>query len=196
MNKKEERYERILEEASRLFAEKGYEQTTVSDIVKACNMARGTFYLYFDSLEQVLSALFANVMQLLWQQIEHSIVGSVTGEGALRNIVQSVFQLLVERKELLSVFHCGGGKTFNEFKYRTIREQLGLCVAGMIAESQAIECTDIRPCSPELVAMMITTLIDQMAYITQVLEKDMYEAEFVITELVHFILYGVCGRQL
>ncbi|MGZ4032592.1 MAG: TetR/AcrR family transcriptional regulator [Tumebacillaceae bacterium] len=192
MNKKEERYDRILVEASRLFAEKGYEQTTVSDIVKACDMARGTFYLYFESLEQVLTALFSNVMNLMWQEVERNLEGNMMGEAVLRNIITSVFHLLVERKELLSVFHCGGGQRFNEFKYRTIREHLGVYVANLISESQTEEHDDMRPCSPELVAMMIATLIDQMAYITVVLEQGMYDQEFVVAELVDFIMFGVC----
>jgi AcrR family transcriptional regulator len=195
MNKKEERYERILVEASRLFAEKGYEQTTVSDIVKACDMARGTFYLYFESLEQVLTALFSNVMNLLWQEVERNMKGNMMGEAVLRNIITSVFHLLVERKELLSVFHCGGGQRFNEFKYRTIREHLGVSVATLISESQTEENDDMRPCSPELVAMMIATLIDQMAYITVVLEQGIYDQNFVVAELVDFIMFGVCKPQ-
>jgi AcrR family transcriptional regulator len=196
MNKKEERYERILVEASRLFTEKGYEQTTVSDIVKACDMARGTFYLYFESLEQVLTALFSNVMNLLWQEVERNIEGNMMGEKVLRNIITSVFHMLVERKELLSVFHCGGGQSFNAFKYRTIREHLGVSVATLIAESQTEENDDMRPCSPELVAMMIATLIDQMAYITVVLEQGIYEQDFVVAELVDFVMYGVCKPPL
>lgn len=191
MSKKEERYERILEAAAYLFMEKGYEQTTVSDIVKACDMARGTFYLYFESLEQVLTALFSNVMNVLWEEVERNAKDDRIEGDVLRNIITSVFHLLVQRKDLLSVFHCGGGQRFNEFKYGTIREHIGERVAMLIERGQTEEPTEMRPCSPELVAMMIATLIDQMAYITQVLEKDTYEQEFVIAELVDFILYGV-----
>lgn len=196
MSKKEERYERILVEASRLFTEKGYEQTTVSDIVKACDMARGTFYLYFESLEQVLTALFSNVMNVLWQEVERNMEGNMIGEKVLRNIITSVFHLLVERKELLSVFHCGGGRSFNAFKYRTIRDYLGGAMAQLIADSQSEEKDDMRPCSPDLVSMMIATLIDQMAFITVELEKGVYEQAFVVSELVDFVMYGVCKTPL
>ncbi|MBL0388743.1 TetR/AcrR family transcriptional regulator [Tumebacillus sp. ITR2] len=191
--KREERYERILSEATHLFASKGYEQTTVSDIVKACDMARGTFYLYFENLEQVLSAVFSRVMNLLWEQVEQITgQGEALGPGAMRRIVNAIFHLLAQQKELLSVFRCGGGQVFNEFKYKTIRDHLGVGVANLIRNSQQ-NGGEIRLCSPELVSMMITTLIDQMAFYTFALEEDGYKQETVIGELVNFIEYGICG---
>ncbi|KEO82631.1 TetR/AcrR family transcriptional regulator [Tumebacillus flagellatus] len=191
--KREERYERILAEATHLFAVKGYEQTTVSDIVKACEMARGTFYLYFENLEQVLSAVFSRVMNLLWEQVEQILgKGEPLGPGAMKNIVRAIFHLLAQQKELLSVFRCGGGQVFNKFKYETIRDHLGVGVANLIRESQQHD-GGFRPCTPELVSMMITTLIDQMAYYTFALEQDGYPQEIVMQELVNFIEYGICG---
>lgn len=184
--KKEERYERILTEAARLFAEKGYEQTTISDIVKACDMARGTFYLYFESLEGVLTALFSDVMSVVWAEVERII--QQNQETDLKEIIRAIFRLVTERRELLTVFHCGGGQAFNEFKYRSIRDNLGLSVARLIRQGQ--ESGTIRSCSPELVAMMITSLIDQMAYYTVVLEEDAQTKEKVVDELVGFIMYG------
>lgn len=43
--------------AAALFAEKGYEHTTVSDIVARAGVAQGTFYLYFPSKETALCAV-------------------------------------------------------------------------------------------------------------------------------------------
>lgn len=191
--KKEERYERILTEATQLFASKGYEQTTVSDIVKACDMARGTFYLYFENLEQVLTAVFSRVMSLLWEEVTKIIgEGDAIGQDSMKQIVTAIFNMLAERKELLSVFRCGGGQVFNEFKYRTIRDHLGLSVANLLRDKQK-KGEPICTHSPELVSMMITTLIDQMAYYTFALENDGYSQDLIIQELVHFIEYGICG---
>lgn len=47
----EERRREILEAARKMFAEKGFEATSVSDIVKSLGIAQGTFYWYFDSKE-------------------------------------------------------------------------------------------------------------------------------------------------
>jgi AcrR family transcriptional regulator len=195
VSKKTERYERILAECTRLFVEKGYEQTTISDVVKACDMARGTFYLYFDSLEQVLKSLFTRTMNLLWEKVEANqaeFQNSV--EAALAEIIRSVFRMLTERKELLSVFRCGGGQKFNEYKYQMIRDHIGKRVSDML--ERGVQGCNARPCSPELVSLMISTLVDHMAYYTVVLQEDGYPQETVEQELVDFILYGVTQRNL
>jgi AcrR family transcriptional regulator len=43
--------------AARVFAENGVSNTAVSDIVKAAGVAQGTFYLYFDSKDEVILAV-------------------------------------------------------------------------------------------------------------------------------------------
>ena len=44
---KEEKRERLLASATALFAEKNFNNTSISDIVNKARVAKGTFYLYF-----------------------------------------------------------------------------------------------------------------------------------------------------
>ncbi|MMZ66194.1 Biofilm operon icaADBC HTH-type negative transcriptional regulator IcaR [compost metagenome] len=44
----------ILENALRLFGEKGYESTTVDEIAKESGLSKPSFYKYFDSKENLL----------------------------------------------------------------------------------------------------------------------------------------------
>lgn len=44
----------ILENARKVFMEKGFKSVTMKDIVEACEISRGGLYLYFDSTEQIL----------------------------------------------------------------------------------------------------------------------------------------------
>ena len=47
----------ILDAAERLFLEKGYEGTSVQDILDALGMSKGGFYHYFDAKDSVLQAV-------------------------------------------------------------------------------------------------------------------------------------------
>ena len=47
----------ILDAAEKLFAAKGFEKATVIDILNATGIAKGTFYYYFKSKEEVLDAI-------------------------------------------------------------------------------------------------------------------------------------------
>lgn len=49
--------------AQQLFYTKGYERTSVSDVVKGVGVAKGTFYYYFDSKLDILQAMIDELVQ-------------------------------------------------------------------------------------------------------------------------------------
>lgn len=63
--------ERILDEALSLFSERGFEKTTVADIVGQCDIARGTFYNYFPDMNSLFDALINQLNQRIIGAIQH-----------------------------------------------------------------------------------------------------------------------------
>ena len=59
----EVRKQEILMVARELFVTKGYEQTSVNDILKIVDIAKGTFYYYFNSKEEVLAAIILDIVE-------------------------------------------------------------------------------------------------------------------------------------
>lgn len=53
----------ILDVARELFVTKGYDQTSVNDILKIVDIAKGTFYYYFASKEEVLEAIILDIVE-------------------------------------------------------------------------------------------------------------------------------------
>jgi len=53
----EERRNEILDTAEMLFFTKGYARTTVNDVLQVIGIAKGTFYYYFKSKEEVMDAV-------------------------------------------------------------------------------------------------------------------------------------------
>lgn len=60
-----ERKNEILDVAGRLFATKGYGKCTINDILDAVGIAKGTFYHYFKSKEEVLDAIIEKVTDIV-----------------------------------------------------------------------------------------------------------------------------------
>jgi AcrR family transcriptional regulator len=58
-----ERRSDLISAALKIFEKKGYSKATVSEIVKAAGVAQGTFYLYFDSKEDVLDAVAEHIVR-------------------------------------------------------------------------------------------------------------------------------------
>lgn len=77
-NAREARRKQIMDAALRVFATKGYHGTSVSDLVDAAGVARGTFYLYFESK----SAIFHELVDELITTLRAKIRGVDTGPGA------------------------------------------------------------------------------------------------------------------
>lgn len=59
----EVRKREILDVARELFIKKGYEQTSVNDILKIVDIAKGTFYYYFASKKEVLEAIILDIVE-------------------------------------------------------------------------------------------------------------------------------------
>lgn len=59
----EQRRKDLVDAARETFGRKGFKTTTVSEIVKEAGVAQGTFYLYFDSKEEILEAVGESVTQ-------------------------------------------------------------------------------------------------------------------------------------
>jgi len=57
------RRDEILDAAQKLIYSKGYEQMTVQDILESVQIAKGTFYHYFDSKQTLLEAMIDHIME-------------------------------------------------------------------------------------------------------------------------------------
>ena len=60
----------ILDKAESLFEVKGYNKTTVNDILREVNIAKGTFYYYFKSKEEVLDAVIDRYLEIALERAE------------------------------------------------------------------------------------------------------------------------------
>ncbi len=69
----DERRNEIIETASRLFAQKGYDKCSVNDILTAIGIAKGTFYHYFKSKEEVLDAVVGQATELIRDRVSEVV---------------------------------------------------------------------------------------------------------------------------
>lgn len=80
--------------AASVFAERGVAGTAVSDIVKAAGIAQGTFYLYFESKDDVLLAVAERFVADVGVALEASVAGpEVTAPERLRSLVAALGSL-------------------------------------------------------------------------------------------------------
>lgn len=66
----EERRLEIIETAQKLFSQQGFSNTPVDAIIKEMGVAKGTFYYYFKSKEEVLDAIVDHTLEQMVQLAE------------------------------------------------------------------------------------------------------------------------------
>ena len=66
------KHERIVKEASRLFRERGFENVSVAEVMKAAGLTHGTFYAHFGSKEELQAAAVAYGQEVSLGRLQRS----------------------------------------------------------------------------------------------------------------------------
>ncbi len=83
----EERKLEIIETANQLFNEKGFGNTSVADITRSMNVAKGTFYYYFKSKDDVIDAIVDHALEEVLLRAEQLVTKDISAIDKLRKIL-------------------------------------------------------------------------------------------------------------
>ena len=81
----------LLDAAKTLFADKGMENTTVSEIVKICSLGRGTFYNYFTDIKHIFDKVNENINQEIGELTKKARRQAKTVHGQLYATFKAYF---------------------------------------------------------------------------------------------------------
>lgn len=89
----------ILATASRLFAEKGYSQTTTAEIAREAGVAEGTLYHHFGSKDAIFLTLFDETVEGYLAGIEAILGRGMTGRETISAFARFHFDYVSRRRE-------------------------------------------------------------------------------------------------
>jgi TetR/AcrR family transcriptional regulator, fatty acid metabolism regulator protein len=99
-----EKYQRILEAAVDVIAERGFFSARVSDIANRAGVADGTIYLYFKNKEQILMAAISTAFSVFMQRAQTEISKSDDPRQQLRTLAALHLGGLGANRNLAIVF--------------------------------------------------------------------------------------------
>ena len=98
------RQQRVVYQAAKVFAKRGYDQTTMQELAATMGLATGALYHYFGSKEQLLMRICDQLMEPLLEQTSELLQGSDQAEDQLRALVRLWVAHVVEHRDHMLVF--------------------------------------------------------------------------------------------
>lgn len=134
----DKRRSEILSVAMKLFGSKGYNKTTINDILKEVQIAKGTFYYYFKSKEEVLDAIIESISDRAVAQVKVSYERQdLTPE---EKIVEAVLALNVkspENEEMLEELHEAENALMHQKSLNQLVTKVSPVLASIMEEGMA-----------------------------------------------------------
>jgi len=190
------RREQVLHHAKRIFARKGYHRTNIADIIARAQIARGTFYLYFENKKDLFEELLEQVLGELRQRIHRLRIGPEEPEPVeqLRNNLRRVLNFLLAERELTDILlnHSTGFDRELDSRIREFYER----VADQIQRSLdlGIEMNLVRDCDTRAVAYCILGGIKEV--VGQASRNRRRDIRKLAEEILDFGLRGVARPEL
>ena len=84
----QEKRDRVLEEAARLFAERGFSQSDMAELAARANVAKGSLYDYFESKED----LYTSVCRYALSRSREAVYGGIKSDWDIYRQVDHIFR--------------------------------------------------------------------------------------------------------
>ncbi|HZK12904.1 MAG TPA: TetR/AcrR family transcriptional regulator [Desulfobaccales bacterium] len=158
----------ILAAARSLLEQRGPEAMTMEEIAAAAGVAKGTLYLYFQSKDDLIQALIAQVGENIIQDVEASLEAPGTPPEKLIRMVSVLLEYLTRERLLFPIYArelLQGEQASREGfqrRYQEMEEQFVALVTGLFAEG--IAAGQFIPANPRLLTFLIRGLVRATGY--------------------------------
>lgn len=192
---KQERRRQIMTSAKLVFAEAGYHGASIHAIIEKAQIARGTFYLYFESKAAVFDSILDQAMADLRARIHRIEVDDKTApppQDQLRTQILATLEYIVQDRPLATLLLFAGHTPDAEAAERL--DQFFAEVRDLLrrAMESGMEIGLLRKVEPELAA---SALLGMIRGVIEHLIRDPNppKVEAVVAEILMVALRGVLG---
>ncbi len=99
----EERKDQILEAATRVFTQRGFDEARMDDIVEEAGLSKGALYWYFESKEALITAIVDRVFDWETAHMRAIIESEESAPGKIEAIIAITVQDLGKMKPLMPI---------------------------------------------------------------------------------------------
>ncbi|EOH75064.1 TetR/AcrR family transcriptional regulator [Enterococcus malodoratus] len=191
----------ILDVAGRLFAEKGFDQTSTGEIITQAGIARGTLYYHFKSKEEIMDALVERTTSLLFDAAkkvadDHSI-------PVYQRFVQTVLALRLDTSKddtMMDYVHKPQNALMHQKIQTALVREITPVLTGIVEDGiqQGIFQTDYPYESVELVVVYASVAFDEQEMVPDSRAKKEHRVKsfFYLLERLLGVEEGKLAREM
>ena len=176
----------LLAVARQVFIARGYQETTISEIIQTADVAMGTFYLHFRDKEDVFLALAQEALDQVRAQI-HEALAHHPNELAIPLLIRTLLRAAYEQRDLFLLI-CVGESHFLTHTHAH-RAQGGLAEQFLAVLQQAKERGELASGDPVLLAHLLVGML--LRAITWWFEQDEPGPEVMTDHLLSLLEHGL-----
>jgi len=191
---RESRRANVLLVARTIFSNQGYSATSIDDIIEAAGIARGTFYLYFESKRAIFDELLDELFTTLQAQVRRIEVGpnALPPVEQMNATVDRVMQTLADNRDMPRILLREAVGIDDEFdvKLEQFYGRIEKMLTSAVQTGQEMKL--VRPCDAGMVARCILGSAKELvhwAFVKQ--EPDALDLGHLGRELISFTLQGL-----
>lgn len=187
-----EKYQKIIQAATKVFAQKGFYNSKVADVAKEANVADGTIYLYFKNKDDLLISIFEDSMDTFSGEVQKVVDGVSDPIEKLRRFIRLHLELVREHQDtslVLQIELRQSSKFMKEYAATKFRDYLTI-ISNILEEGQAKGLFK-KSINPLIVKRAIFGAVDEMALDWVLMKKKKYTMEEVAEQLGSMLVEGL-----
>ena len=191
-NKNTQKYHRIIQAATKIFAKKGFHQTKVSDIAREAEVADGTIYLYFKNKDHILISLFEEQMKVVLDNMRAELSNERNPVARIERFALIHLKLIEQNKnmaEIIQVELRQSSKFMKEYKNERFGQYLNL-IGDIILEGQR-EGLFRSEIIPDIAKRAFFGALDEMSRFWVLSSHRKYDIETAAKQVSSYFLYGL-----
>ncbi|UCF68541.1 MAG: TetR/AcrR family transcriptional regulator [Acidobacteriota bacterium] len=195
---RKQRRRQILEAARSVFAARGFHQSSVADIIEEAGIARGTFYLYFESKRAIFGELVDQFLVAMKNNVRRVEIGAHLPppyEQLRANFSRAVALFLEDRDmSVILLNHAQGLDEDSDRKLQEFYDAMALALQRAVEGGQALGLVSIE--DTEIAARVMLGGIKEVIHYLVVQDAEPREREQLVDDLVQLIFCGVIDGGL
>jgi len=190
--KNNEKYQRIIAAATRVFARKGFYQSKISEIAREAQVADGTIYIYFDNKDDILISLFEEQMQAVLDNMNSRIRVLTDPAKKLEEFAWTHLNLIEKNKDMAEIIQVElrqSGKFMKEYKNEKFSQYLNI-IEDIIIEGQNWGLFK-KSVVPNVAKRAFFGALDEVSRCWVLSSRRQYDIKTVARQISEYFLEGI-----